>query len=138
VTEGSQRFVLDASALLAHMHNEPGGLVVDAAMATGAVMSVMNYAEALSKLAETGRDPTAADALLRGQGIIGGSVELIPTTEEDALTIARLRTRTRAQGLSLGDRTCLATGLRLAWPVLTADRSWAAIQVGVTVSLIRP
>jgi len=54
------------------------------------------------------------------------------------VVIARLRAATRAQGLSLGDRACLATGLRLGWPVITADRSWAIVDVGVTVHLIRP
>jgi ribonuclease VapC len=54
------------------------------------------------------------------------------------VVIARLRPLTRAQGLSLGDRACLATGLRLGRPVITADRSWAALDVGVTIQLIRP
>ena len=62
----------------------------------------------------------------------------MPRNEADSVTIARLRTLTRAQGLSLGDRACLATGLRLGRPVITADRGWVAIDVGVTVHLIRP
>lgn len=65
-------------------------------------------------------------------------LEVVPPTEEDAVAIARLRTTTRAQGLSLGDRACLAAGLRLGRPVLTADRSWAAVDVGATVRVIRP
>jgi PIN domain nuclease of toxin-antitoxin system len=63
---------------------------------------------------------------------------VVPLTEQDAITIARLRAATRAQDLSLGDRACLATGLRLGLPVATVDRSWAALNVGVTVQLIRP
>lgn len=101
-------------------------------------MNVVNYSEVLSRLADEGEDPAAADSLLRMQGVIGGSVELVPITEGDAIAIAQLRVATRAQGLSLGDRTCLATCLRLARVALTADRNWTAVQTGVTVSLIRP
>ena len=56
--------------------------------------------------------------------------------EEDNPPV-RLRTLTRVQGLSLGDRSCLALGLRLGRPVLTADRGWLAVDVGVSVRLIR-
>ena len=67
-----------------------------------------------------------------------GADEVGQLTEDDAVSIARLRAATRAHGLSLGDRAYLATGLRLGQPVVTADRSWATIGVGVTVHLIRP
>lgn len=62
---------------------------------------------------------------------------MVPLTEDDAVCIARLRAVTRAQGLSLGDRACLATGIRFGRPVLTGDRGWAAVDVGVAVRLIR-
>ena len=136
--DSSPGFVLDASALLAHLRKEPGDVIVQAAMASGALMNVVNYSEVLSRLADEGDDPEAADSRLRLHGVIGGSVELVEVTEDDAIAMAQLRVATRAHGLSLGDRSCLATGLRLGRPVLTADRSWATVQTGVTVSLIRP
>ncbi len=130
--------VLDASALLAYLQAEPGSQTVEAALAAGAVMNLVNYAEVLSRLGDVGEEPAAAHRRLQEQGLLGGLLELVPLAEDDAVAIARLRAATRAQGLSLGDRACLATGLRLARPVLTADRSWAAVDVGVTVRLIRP
>ncbi len=57
--------------------------------------------------------------------------------EELAVEIARLRKATRAAGLSLGDHACLALGRLTARPVLTADRSWAALDVGVRIMLVR-
>ncbi len=39
--------------------------------------------------------------------------------------------------LSLGDAACLATARVLGMPVLTANRAWAALPVGVEVRLIR-
>ena len=46
---------------------------------------------------------------------------------------------TRAAGLSLGDRLCLAQAQRSGHGALTADRSWARVanDVGVTVEAIR-
>lgn len=43
--------VLDASALLAHLNDEDGASSVRAAMKDGAAISVANWAEVLSKLA---------------------------------------------------------------------------------------
>lgn len=124
--------------MLAYLQEEPGSVVVRGALAAGALMSVVNYAEVLSRLAEAGQDPAAVDLRLRTQGLVGRLLELVPITADDAIAIARLRVTTRGQGLSLGDRSCLATGLRLARTVLTADRASTVVQAGVQVSLFRP
>jgi ribonuclease VapC len=137
LTDGRTGAVLDASALLAFLLDEPGSAIVDAVLAEGAVINAVNYAEVLSRLGDGGEEPATAHLRLQQQGLIHGLLEVIPLLTEDAVTIARLRRATRAQGLSLGDRACLATALRLGRPVLTADRSWAAIDVGVTVRMVR-
>ena len=116
------RSVLDASALLVYLQGEPGSQGVQAALAAGAVINIVNYAEVLSRLNDAGEDPETANRRLSEQGLIGGLLAVTPVTEEDAISIARLRTATRAHGLSLGDRACLSTGRRLGWPVVTADR----------------
>jgi ribonuclease VapC len=130
--------VLDASALLAYLQGEPGTEAVQAALADGAAISVVNYAEVLSRLADAGEDATVANRRLGDQGLVAGLLDVVEPTLEDAVTVARLRVPTRAYGLSLGDRFCLATGLRLRWPVLTADRTWTNVTVGVDIRLIRP
>ena len=138
MTDGRTGAVLDASALLAYLLDEPGSDVVDAVLAEGAVINAVNYAEILSRLGDRGDEPATTHQRLEQRGLIDGLLEVIPLLGEDAVIIARLRIVTRAQGLSLGDRACLATALRLGRPVLTADRSWAAIDVGVTVRMVRP
>jgi len=55
----------------------------------------------------------------------------------DAERTAELRSVTRQHGLSLGDRACLALALRAARPVLTADRAWENVGVGVEIHLLR-
>jgi PIN domain nuclease of toxin-antitoxin system len=137
ITDGLSA-VLDASALLAYLRNEPGSQTVEGALAAGAAINAINYAEVLTRLGDADEDPVAAHRRFREQGLIGGLVTVVPVTEEDALAIARLRAITRTRGLSIGDRACLATGLRLDRPVITADRTWASLNLGVSVHLIRP
>ncbi len=137
MTDAAEGSVLDASALLAYLQDEPGAQVVQDALVAGAVINIVNYAEVLSRLAAAGTDAGNAHHELQEQGLIGGLLELVAPTEEDAVAIARLRAATRAYGLSLGDRACLATALRLGWQVITADPSWSSLSIGVDVRLIR-
>jgi ribonuclease VapC len=76
-------------------------------------------------------------ALLLTVGVPGDLLVIFPLDEAQAREAARLRPSTRAAGLSLGDRACLALAASLKLPVLTADRAWAGLQVGVVVELIR-
>lgn len=107
-------------------------------MADGAAISVVNWTEVLSKLAERGEDPELAAAELKEAGLIGGVIAIEPVTSEDSIQIARLRPLTRDRGLSLADRACLALAERLQVPVLTADGAWIDLpSVRVVVKPIR-
>ena len=109
--------VLDASAMLAFLQGEPGADVVEAALVAGATCGAANWSEVAQRVLGSERDWTLARALLESYGV---SVE--PVTMDDA---ERAATRWRpTDGLSLGDRLCLALGHRLEADVLTADRAW--------------
>lgn len=129
--------VLDASALLAHLNEEPGAAVVREAMQVGAAISVINWTEVLTKLAERGEDPELAAAELRAAGLIGATVSIEPVTDADCIAVALLRSTTKAKGLSLADRACLALADRLGVPAMTADRTWGNVDVAAQVRLIR-
>lgn len=120
-------YVLDASALLAYLHDEPGSDAVTGAISESAAISAANWAETLSKVAETGVDPAQVARDLEEQGLLHGLLEVVPLTADDALVIGGLRVQTKEFGLSLGDRACLALGMRLELPILTADREWAEL-----------
>jgi PIN domain nuclease of toxin-antitoxin system len=137
VTDTVLASVLDASALMAVLHDEDGASIVMEAIGEGAAISVANWAEVLSKLAEAGRAPEDVSAELRRAEGSRRALTIEPMTAADCIAIARLRPVTRAQGLSLADRACLALAHRLGIPVLTADREWAAADVDVQVRLIR-
>jgi PIN domain nuclease of toxin-antitoxin system len=65
------------------------------------------------------------------------SLQVEAFSANQAYAVAQMRAPTRQAGLSLGDRACLALARELRCPALTADRQWAAIDVGVEIRLIR-
>ncbi|MFT4287934.1 type II toxin-antitoxin system VapC family toxin [Nocardioides sp.] len=109
--------VLDASALLAYLQGEPGADVVEESLAAGAVCGAANWSETAQKVIAVGGDWGLTRALLESYGL---AVEAV--TADDGEWAAR-RWR-RGEGLSLGDRLCLALGERLGCDVLTADAAW--------------
>ena len=123
--------VADASAILAMLDREPGHQRVEAALAE-TVMSTVNLAEIVTSLINKGIP--AADARRTTESL---EIETVPLDRELALAAGVLREVTRSHGLSLGDRACLALGRHLALPVLTADRTWADLDVGIEIQLIR-
>ena len=123
--------VLDASALLALINAEPGAEIVAAALGEAAIGAV-NLAEVVTKLIDLG--VPAADAWSETASLVPVVVDFGP---ELANATARLRAATRQAGLSLGDRACLALAKRLGQPVLTTDRAWGDLSIGVEIRLIR-
>ncbi len=94
-------------------------------------------AEVLSKLTEIGEEPNEVIEELQRRGLLGGKLAVLPLTADDAIVIANLHHRTKAHGLSLGDRACLGLALRLRVPAVTADRAWLRLKVAVKVEAIR-
>lgn len=125
--------VLDASALLALLLDEPGASVVAEALIE-ARMSSVNYAEVVSHFIHLGMPATEVEAMLRPLPFA-----IIDADQALATSAGQLRAVTATAGLSLGDRFCLALARRDCLPALTADRQWQSIAeaAGVEVSVIR-
>jgi len=137
LTETHVAPVLDASALLAYLGDEPGAELVADQIAAGAAIGTVNLAEALSTLAARGQDPADVASELTARGLLDGAITVKPFTTADAIEAARLRPLTRQAGLSLADRACLALARRLSVPVLTSDQAWASLALDVDVRPIR-
>lgn len=121
--EISHRFVLDASALLAYLNGEPGAERVRQCIEQGqATMSSVNLAEVLCKCADQGMSSANQAALCAALPL-----EIAPFDTALALSSAALRSNTRAHGLSLGDRCCLALAQSQNATALTADHAWSSL-----------
>lgn len=125
------KVVLDTSALLAFVTGEPGGEVVADAIGD-AVISSVNFAEAVTKLVDRGASLDSAREVLAF-----ADYEVADFDRGQAEATGALIAKTRHRGLSLGDRACLALAQRERVPALTADRLWADLDVGVDVRVFR-
>ena len=123
--------VLDTSALIALLFGERGAEKV-APVIRGAALSAVNYCETLAVMIRLGRDV----GRLR-EGLLHSGLSVVPFEARHAEVTAELERQTRSRGLSLGDRACLALGILRNETVLTADRPWADLDLGVRVELIR-
>lgn len=123
--------VLDASALLCAIEGETGHDAVLKVLSVGVISSV-NLSEVVAKLAERGLDEGEIRSVLAAV-----EVPVVGFSEDISWLAGLLRPKTRAHGLSFGDRACLATGAFLARPVITADRAWLDLELPVEVICVR-
>lgn len=123
--------LLDASALLALINQETGSENVAAAMST-ACMSAVNATEVVSKLIDKGFSEVEIREIFDALKVL-----IIPFDEEQGFIAGLLRANTKRLGLSLGDRACLSLAIKQKLLVLTADRVWAELQLGLNIQIIR-
>ncbi|HWA89193.1 MAG TPA: type II toxin-antitoxin system VapC family toxin [Rhizomicrobium sp.] len=125
------KIVIDSSALMAYINQEPGGEAVGEILAHATICSV-NACEVVTKLVAAGWPVQSARRALNKAGC-----EIWDFDLDLAFDAGGMVALTRSRGLSLGDRACLALAARLDVPALTADRAWKYVDVGVAVQFIR-
>ena len=123
--------VLDASAVLALLNDEPGAERVASALERASINAV-NLAEVMGRLRRGG---LGRDDCARAMGCL--PLEIVPFDRALAAEVAELEMLTAGSGLSLGDRACLATARLRRQPALTADRAWSRLDIGVRIVAIR-
>jgi ribonuclease VapC len=123
--------VLDASALLALLRSETGEGVVRERIGES-LISAVNWTEVV----ERRRVPDLPVEDLQ-EAMEAAGLGIVPFGATQANAAAGLKDPTRRLGLSLADRACLALGKLLDLPVVTADRAWAQLEVGIAIEVIR-
>jgi ribonuclease VapC len=125
------KVVLDSSAVLALLWRERGADAV-AELISEARISAVNMAEIYSKLADHGAGSDTARALLATM-----KLNVVAYDDVQAQRTGELRQPTRAFGLSIGDRACLGLAAAENATAVTAERSWAALRLGIDIKAIR-
>lgn len=129
----ADRAVLDASAVLTLLQQEPGHPRVREALRDGeCLISTVNLAEVATRLSLRGLSPAEVEELCDVPNLT-----VVALTRETALSAASLAQEGRRLGLSLGDRVCLALGQERGCIVLTADRIWAQLGGDHSIELLR-
>ncbi|MDE0459766.1 MAG: type II toxin-antitoxin system VapC family toxin [Chromatiales bacterium] len=123
--------VFDSSALLAIVFQEDGAEAA-ARRLSGAIVSAVNASEVVARLVDFGTSGEDARNALLNFGL-----DIRPFDAVLAVAAGQLRAATREKGLSLGDRACVALAIREQASVITADRAWTELDLGVEVELIR-
>jgi PIN domain nuclease of toxin-antitoxin system len=95
-------------------------------------ISAVNFAEIITHFVELGLPTHEARRMAERFDF-----RVVAVDQSTATTAGMLHDKTRRKGVSLGDRFCLALALELKLPVMTADRRWAELDIGVDVRLIR-
>ena len=124
--------VLDASAILAIIFDEPGKEKLTPEILDRSVVGTVNLAEVQTKAIKKGLEPEVA---WETASVLVSAVE--PFTADHARIAGDLITTTERYGLSLGDRSCLALAIALNAPVYTTEQLWRNLKVGVPIHVIR-
>ncbi|WP_375332856.1 type II toxin-antitoxin system VapC family toxin [Candidatus Tisiphia endosymbiont of Psammoecus bipunctatus] len=132
MNKSDQYVILDASALIALLSEEKGGETV-ASILPKSVMNSVNIAEVAKFLIE--RRSLSEEEV---SNIIQSLIEIIiPFDTQLALISANIVRQTKALGLSLGDRACLALALQTGYTVYSADRIWSKLNLDCKIVIIR-
>ena len=95
-------------------------------------MSAVNLAEVATVLGRRG---------LSGNSVLADVYKIVPDirpfdAEQASLTVT-LDEKTKAVGLSLAARACLALGVSTGYLVLTADQAWQNLDLGLKIEVIQ-
>jgi ribonuclease VapC len=125
------KIVLDASAVLAILLEEPGATIASARL-PGALCTTVNLTEVITRCVDKAIPSEIPEQLMAMH-----NVQYVNFDVELALFASSLRLATRSRGLSLGDRACLALAIRENGTAITTDRAWADLDVGCKIEVIR-
>lgn len=129
----AKTYVMDASALLAVARGERGAdLVSDYLDSEQCVVSAINLAEVGSKLVDLGLPESELARALQQF-----NVAVIDADFELAVSTSALRAQTKALGLSLGDRSCLALTRHLNGITVTADKAWSDLDEALAIAVVQ-
>jgi PIN domain nuclease of toxin-antitoxin system len=125
-------FVLDSSVILAIVRGEPGADRALALARERSCTSSVNVAEVVTKCVEWQFPEAVAMDVIASCGI-----DVVALGQDHAVLAGQLRRKASKGVLSLGDRACIATAIRMNATAVTADKVWSTLDLDCKVELIR-
>ena len=123
--------VFDSSVVIAILKQDPGFSTAESSI-SDALISTVNMSEVATYLA---RNSVPKDTI---QEVLASfPIQVVPFEESLAIQTGCLYSSCKHLGLSLGDRACLALALSRKMPVLTADRVWSKLDLGISIQVLR-
>lgn len=126
------KVVFDASALIALFAKEKGYDIIKKHL-KDAIISSVNIAEVYKYCIEiqnlTGDEARSLIKL--------ADIKIVDFSEDQALITAELVHKTKQYGLSLGDRACIALAILRNHSIVTCDKIWQKVDVGVEFIMAR-
>ncbi|MEM7768838.1 MAG: type II toxin-antitoxin system VapC family toxin [Pseudomonadota bacterium] len=125
--------VIDTSAIFVDLQGEPGADEARRWLRHAAI-SAVNLHELAAKALDKGVPADKVSDLIARLRLT-----VHPHDAADAIEAGLMREATRALGLGLADRSCLALAKRVGLPAVTADRAWAELgeTLGVEIIVVR-
>ena len=125
------KIVFDSSAILALLKMESGHEIVSKNLEQ-AVVSSVNFCEVVSFLS---KKTQKQDEMIK---FLTETFDCIEDFNiEQSIIAGSFISVTKDYGLSLGDRACLALAKYKNIPVLTADKAWTKLNLGIKIKLIQ-
>lgn len=126
------KVVFDASAIIALFAKEKGYKLIknhlkDAIISSVNIAEVYKYCIEVQKLTKD-----EARSLIKL-----ADIKIVDFSEEQALIKAELVHKTKQHGLSLGDRACIALAMVGKHSIVTCDKIWQKIDIGLEFIMAR-
>jgi PIN domain nuclease of toxin-antitoxin system len=126
----NNKILLDTSALIALLNQEPGCKMVEEILVNSAISSV-NLCELISILAKHNLLESEIEAIT--SDVVP---EIIPFCKDIAIKAGKLTKISSQYGLSLGDRACIATAEYCGMDVYSTDKIWSKLDDKVQINIV--
>ena len=127
----NKKYIIDSSALLAALYNENSTFNFEEYLPYS-IIHVVNLSEVIAVLLRDGMEESIARKV-----VLNNISDVMNSSVDEAALAANIRVGNKEYGISTGDSFCLAAAKMHKHPVITADRAWSKLDIGLDIIYIR-